>query len=169
MVYVCASVITFSILSEVLCSAYAFSLFSDLIPAVISGFFEISGGVRSARLLDKDIAPFFCAAVCSWSGLSVHFQVMSVCRKSHTSFIPYILSKLFQTFLSPFLLAVYLKCTDSHTSATPFVPSSALLSSALSPVAQFILLLFVLSLLVLVLENVTHRRHSSYIDIKGGE
>ena len=104
MLGVCACVITFSALSGTLCSLLPIP---DIAKAVISGFFEVSSGTRSASI--TACAPILCASVCAWSGLSVHFQIISACRGRGISFMPFFISKATQAILAPALLSVYIR------------------------------------------------------------
>ena len=103
MLTVCASVITFSALSGAICSLLPVQ---GAAKAIISGFFEVSSGARSAS--SAPYAPLLCASICAFSGLSVHFQIISVCRGRGISFLPFFISKAAQAVLAPVILSVYL-------------------------------------------------------------
>ena len=103
MLGVCACVITFSALSGTLCSSFPMP---ELVKVAISGFFEVSSGTKIASTVP--LAPVLCASVCAWSGLSVHFQIISACRGRGISFVPFFVSKAVQTFLAPALLLLYI-------------------------------------------------------------
>ncbi len=65
--------------------------------ACIFGFFELSSGVGAASELgDPTYAVLLCALFSGWSGLSVHFQIMSVSAGRDISFKPYIIAKAAQ-------------------------------------------------------------------------
>ena len=109
MMSICACVITFSALSGTVCSLEPLASAPQWIVAIVTGISEVSSGVREAAAVHGSAAPFLCAAISSWSGLSVHMQIISVCRGRGVSFLPFFISKLIQAFLSPCFL--YLFCT----------------------------------------------------------
>ena len=169
MLSVCACVITFSVISHVLCSIPPLSLCRSSVEAAVNGFFEISGGIRLSVRIDRSIAPYFCAAVCSWSGLSVYMQVRSVCKGCKVSFVPYVISKSAQSLLSPLLLWLYTKLIDP-TALIPTASAGKFPQINLpSFFSSLVILMFALSLLVLALKSFTHRLFKTYNDIKGGE
>ncbi len=110
MLTVCAYVVFFSafvgcigaLLSQI-------SAPSELI-AVIFGFFEISGGMGAAAEVDDSVkAILLCSLFSGWSGLSVHFQIMSVCSGRDLDFKPYFLSKAVQGLITSALMGIALK------------------------------------------------------------
>ncbi len=106
MLLVCACVITFSALSGTLCSVLPLP---DITKSMVSGFFEVSSGAKSASALSNAAyAPLLCAAICAWSGLSVHFQIISACRGRGISFLPFFISKAVQAILAPAILSLYI-------------------------------------------------------------
>lgn len=109
MLNVSACVITFSALSGTVCSLALFSHAPEWLKALFMGFLEVSSGVRKASAVSLSISPFLAAAICSWSGLSVHMQIISACRGRGISFLPFFISKLIQAMISPIILGVYLR------------------------------------------------------------
>ena len=100
MLSVCAYVVFFSAI--VGCLGSAISRFSppEEIVAVLFGFFELSSGVSAAAGIGGRLsAVLLCALFLGWSGLSVHFQVMSVCSGRGLSFKAYFISKAAQGIL----------------------------------------------------------------------
>lgn len=77
--------------------------------ALISAVFEVSGGVSALSRLPKGFGIVLSAAALGWSGLSVHFQVMSLCSGREISFKRYFLSKIAQSLLSAALCAIFLR------------------------------------------------------------
>lgn len=129
MLSVCAYVVFFS--AFVGCIGALLSRFSlpDELIASIFGFFELSSGASAASALDGNMRKIIlCALFLGWSGLSVHFQIMSVCANRNISFKPYFIAKAAQSilcaafaciavkFIFPSLLScdhtVYLQKTD---------------------------------------------------------
>jgi len=86
---------------------------TDIISAVISGFFEITTGTSLASSV-AGIPPAWQLAATSliigWAGLSVHSQVYSIISKTDINIKPYFLGKLIQGVLAAIytLLGVYL-------------------------------------------------------------
>ena len=103
MLGVCACVVTFSTLSGVICSTIPLP---EALKAVISGFFEVASGAKAASTLPS--APVLCASICAFSGLSVHFQIISACRGRDISFVPFFVSKAVQAILAPAILSIYI-------------------------------------------------------------
>ena len=65
------------------------------IKALLFCVFELAGGAaEAARLSRAEYALPLIAFALSWSGLSVHFQIMSLCQSHTLSFRPYFISKL---------------------------------------------------------------------------
>ena len=96
MLYVCAFVVFFGTLTG---STEGFTAeLPDWSGAIISGFFELTGGITRASNLNTH-GIYVAALVSGWSGLSVHFQIMSICGKDGISFAPYILAKLAEGLL----------------------------------------------------------------------
>ena len=84
--------------------------------AALFGVFELIGGVSILTESSSSLfAALSSAAVCSWSGISVLMQIISVCRRSlgneKFSFTPMILSKCFQATLCPILVFLFIKLT----------------------------------------------------------
>ena len=77
--------------------------------ALISSVFEVSGGVSALSILPKSCALVLTAAALGWSGLSVHFQVISLCSGRGISFKRYFLSKIAQSLLSAALIAIFMR------------------------------------------------------------
>lgn len=75
----------------------------DLLPPLISGFFEITTGVSMVSKVYS--VPFYLQLVATsiligWAGLSVHAQVFSILSTSDLSFKPYLLGKFLQSIIS---------------------------------------------------------------------
>jgi hypothetical protein len=101
MLYICAFVLFFSAITN--CLNAFISAFP--LPAFISplwlGFFEMTQGVSSAaRIAPEGLGMLSAAIISGWSGLSVHFQIMSLCADRNISFKPYFIAKLCQGILS---------------------------------------------------------------------
>ncbi len=85
----------------------------------IFAFFEISGGMSAAAELENAfLAACLSAFAAGWSGLSVHFQVLSVSEGRGLSFGQYFRSKLLQGLLCALIFGILLILFPSLTSPT---------------------------------------------------
>lgn len=128
MLSVCAYVVFFS--SLVGCLSHIAERFA--LPAAFSAFlfafFEISSGANATATLPNPIvAAVLCGFAVGWSGLSVHFQILTLCGERELSFVPYFIAKLFQGVACAVAAFVY---TKLFPRLSVFAPPSA-------PVALF--------------------------------
>ena len=105
-VYVCAFVVFFSTLVGVLEHSLSASALPNSAAALLFGFFELTGGMWQASQI-PEYGIFIAAAIAGWSGLSVHFQIMSICSGCGVSFKPYILAKLSTGLLNVIFLLIF--------------------------------------------------------------
>jgi hypothetical protein len=112
MLNVSACVITFSALSGAICAIPFFDRTPEWLKAIFTGLLEVSSGNRAASAAGTSVAPFLAASICSWSGLSVHMQIISACRGRGISFLPFFISKAIQAVLSPIILGIFLRLFD---------------------------------------------------------
>ncbi len=97
MLTVCAYVTFFSALVGCIGAFFTRLSLPDEALVCIFGFFELSSGVgTAAELSNRMQAILLCALFSGWSGLSVHFQIMSVSAGRDISFKPYIIAKAAQ-------------------------------------------------------------------------
>ena len=83
---------------------------SPIIDALLFGFFELSSGVSAAAAIDDAyIGAVLTAFAVGWSGLSVHFQIMSLTAGRGISYRPYLLAKAAQGTLCAVITALWLK------------------------------------------------------------
>ena len=157
MLNVCACVLFFSVPGAMIGDILSRLGATHILKAAVSGFLEISGGVKSAsELTSPMIALMMSAFCCSWSGLSVHMQIFSVCRGRGVSFNGYLISKLIQSFISPGILYILLRVNSADIVMGELVTPTL----AADPRLQLpILILFCLSVLL----SVFHRLHHSVI------
>lgn len=97
MLAVCAYVVFFT--SVVGCLSHMLDALSlpSTVRAFLFGFFEISSGVNAAASLGGAAAGIaLCGFMVGWSGISVHFQILSLCGGRGLSFRPYLSGKMFQ-------------------------------------------------------------------------
>ena len=83
---------------------------TDTVGCLLLGFFELSSGAANAKELgDIFLSAVACATFAGWSGISVHFQIMSAVSGRGISIKPYFLAKAAQGLLSGALTAIALK------------------------------------------------------------
>lgn len=109
---ICAYASFFSAVAGIISALLSNAGFPPMTGAILSGFFEIVGG--TAALTEESSSIFKLLAVasaCSWSGISVLMQIVSVCREcsvDDVTFTPMVISKLIQAILCPVLVFVSL-------------------------------------------------------------
>lgn len=92
MIYICAFTVFFYLISGILCEFLP--LFkSGLLKSVLCGFFEITSGVYSCFDLPFPLNIVICSALCSFAGISVYFQISSICQDAGLSCIPFLVSR----------------------------------------------------------------------------
>ena len=110
MLSVCAFILIFSTVVGCVTELISKAGVPDTVLCFISGFFELSGGAVSASRLDGTLMRATASALfCSWSGLCVHFQIISAAGGRGASFTPYFVAKAIQGILCAALCAVCLK------------------------------------------------------------
>lgn len=110
LIKISAFVIFFTVFIGTLSSALSALKISPKISALMFGFFELTSGVaRSSAISPTELGAILAAFCVGWSGLSVHFQVMSICAHRDISFKPYFKAKIFQGFLCAIMMKLYLE------------------------------------------------------------
>ncbi len=121
------------------------------IKALLFCVFELAGGAaEAARLSRAEYALPLIAFALSWSGLSVHFQIMSICGGRNLSFARYFAAKLLQGLLSALIMAISARVLPI-TLERP--TDLSLVSNMPSALSVILLALFCLSLLVAIAKN----------------
>ncbi len=124
MLSVCAFVCFFATLVGCLSSMPAMDRAPNVLRALTFGFFELTGGVSRAAACQSVTTAALVAAWCiGWSGLSVHFQVMSLCDRSGVSFRPYFAAKAAQGALNVLLLAAAMRVCPLSADTMVDMPS----------------------------------------------
>ena len=101
LLYVCAFVVFFSTLVGSLEAMISGLSLPDIFTPLWFGFFEMTQGVTKAALCSsRQLGSISAAIVSGWSGLSVHFQIMSLCQSHTLSFRPYFISKLLSAIIN---------------------------------------------------------------------
>ena len=146
MLTVCAYVVFFSAFVGCIGAVLSHLSLPCEVLACIFGFFELSSGVGAAAAVpDRICAVLLCALFVGWSGLSVGFQIMSVCAGRDISFKPYFIAKaaqgviccIFMTIAVSFVLkdAVY-----DAVPSFPYIETSA--ETLLLPISVIITAIF---------------------------
>lgn len=107
MLRICAFVLFFSALVGILERAFSALSPSPESSALCFGIFELTGGISRAAACSSATAPYLCAALAGWSGLSVHFQIMSLCDGIRFPVRAYFLAKAAHGLLNVLLLYGY--------------------------------------------------------------
>ena len=141
MLTVCAYVVFFSSLVGCLGAILSDIGADSKITATIFAFFELSGGVSAAKELDFSSAAILCAAALGWSGLSVHFQIMTIAAGRNISFKPYFLAKFASSVLCAALFFAAIKLfpfsEDVFGEIGNSVPHTAVTNGALACIIFF--------------------------------
>ena len=143
MLKICGFVVFFSSSVGTLCSLLEDMGISPLFKIPVMGFFEMTGAVALAPQLGTAGA-VLTALFVGWAGLSVHFQILSVCRGIPLSTRSYFLSKAIQGVLSALLAYIYIRFFGLEFSS----PSAPVLVSVNTDVGLFVSGVFCLSLLL---------------------
>ena len=126
---VCAFVVFFSVFLGTLGDLFESLGVTRTVRALFFCFFELTGGMTEAtRLVDTKSALILAAFAAGWSGLSVHFQIMSICSGRGLSFKPYFAAKLAQGLICALFTSVcvglFPQLTDS-SAQSGFYPEGA--------------------------------------------
>ncbi len=118
MLVICAYVAFFSALVGSLGEVISPVIPSKSVTAFFYALFEISSGVSYAAAADSVfVGALLSAFAVGWSGLSVHFQIMSICDGRGVSFFPYLRAKAAQAILCVVMTAIWFSvCPPKHMS-----------------------------------------------------
>lgn len=103
MLNICAFVVFFSAFLGVLENALSPIGLSNTVSSIIFGFFELTSGLSRISSLTDSSVFCLCALAVGWSGLSVHFQTVSVCSGKPFSLSSYLLTHLLRSVICPIL------------------------------------------------------------------
>lgn len=143
MLMICAFVVFFS---AVLGFLEHFARWAGLPPwlsALMLGLFEMTGGVSAAAGLDLVSAPVIAAMITGWSGLSVAFQLVSICREHSVPLRAYFLSKGFCSLMNGALIFFALRLLGEGMALDSGGSISSLLPVATGPVGAVWLAIFI--------------------------
>ena len=116
MLFICAFVVFFSAVVGVI---RPFAQSADMPNGAIAlmfGFFEMTGGVSEASTLPLGIAIPATAAITGWSGLSVHFQFVAICKEHRFALRPYFLSKALCALLNAAIISALVSIAGDRLS-----------------------------------------------------
>ncbi|MBE6535090.1 MAG: hypothetical protein E7677_00505 [Ruminococcaceae bacterium] len=99
MVSVCAFVVFFCAFLGVVESTLSLFELSDTATALIFSFFELTSGVARIGEMGAEWSLALCGIAVGWSGLSVHFQTVSMCSDAPFEIKPYVLAHLIKAAL----------------------------------------------------------------------
>jgi hypothetical protein len=109
MLLICACVVFFSSLIATLKYPLTYLQIPEEIQKIILGSLEITNGASSSKaLLPIHMRTTVCSFFIGWSGLSVHFQILSFCEGYDLSFKKYFVFKIAQGFICALLAAIFL-------------------------------------------------------------
>lgn len=109
MLMICACVVFFSVVIEILGKVSAAIGISTEISELLLGFLEITRGVSNcADISSRALRLILCSAYTGWSGVCVHFQVISICEGKGLNFGKYFIVKLMQGAICACLSAISL-------------------------------------------------------------
>lgn len=147
MLSVCAFVSFFSVWTGCLNAAFSGVPLPDTLRALAVGFFELTGGVSyAASCASVQNGMDVCAFLLGWSGISVHFQIMSICQRCQISFRPYFAAKAATGVLSVLFFRAALSLLHPKLI---FADSVFTGETEATPAAIFILVCFFASILLL--------------------
>ncbi len=143
MLKICGFVLFFCSSVGTLCAVLEDLGVSPILKIPVMGFFEMTGAVALAPQLGTAGA-VLTALFVGWAGLSVHFQILSVCRGIPVSVHSYFCAKAIQGVLSALLAYLYIHFFGLEFSS----PSAPAFFELPTEVGTFISGLFTLSLLL---------------------
>ncbi len=108
MLSVCAFVIFFSVLAGTLGSTLTHFGASQALKALLFSALELTSGVAAASGVEPTLLAILIAAFgVGWSGMSVHFQIISICDGVGIGFGNYFLAKVCQGILNAILICFW--------------------------------------------------------------
>ena len=146
MLTVCAFVLFFAAVCGAMTGILEKFGVSQTVKSLIYGFFEMSGAVcEAAKITPQRTGLVVTALICGWSGLSVHFQVMSLCKDSSVSFMPYICGKALQGVLSALAVLAYVSFAGEEILRGSVPAAEVTEKTGIEPYALIMCVLFLLS------------------------
>ncbi len=149
MLTVCSYVLFFSALIGCLGALTERLGVSKDISSLLFGFFELSSGVAEvSEVFSPEASLAICGMLLGWSGLSVHFQIMTVCRGRGISFKPYFFAKVLQGIISGLTVFGAVKLFPSLGSIPTAELSDEILAQAAYTNGAFVCVIFFIAALL---------------------
>ena len=105
---ICAYVIFFSSLMGTIKAPLEFFCVPELLRVIICGFLEMTTGTAECITVQSlPLRALFCAFFVGWSGLSVHFQIFSICEGRNLHFKNYLSMKLLQGLICVAIVSLF--------------------------------------------------------------
>ncbi len=136
MLFICAFIVFFSAVTGIVDDCAGSLGVSATVRALITGFFEMTGGVRAIAStgIDRYAACLLCAAAVGWSGMSVHFQFISLCRDTGVGYRAYFISKSLRAALDLLFVAAILRIFEGKIEFGESATSSFLAVGSFHPI-----------------------------------
>ncbi len=145
MLFICAFVVFFSAVLgalRVLCDNFALP---ELFRVLLFGAFEMTSGISAASRLPTAAAIPVCAAIGGWSGLSVHFQFIGVCRDTELELQPYFVSRFAYILLNMGIIELLVYIFKDKLVFSPPESINSFFERTASPEAVAILVIFAMA------------------------
>ncbi len=148
MLYISAFILFFSAVVGAMRGVLSKNGFPPVISALLLAFFELTGGSAQASALPLDIAIILTAAAVGWSGLSVHFQFISLLGNTKIRLGRYFCAKAANAILNVAFVRIFVYLFRNRLD---FSERSAASVSALphTPLSLGVLFVFLFCLLTL--------------------
>ncbi len=143
MLLICAFVVFFSAVVGYLRFFAARGNMPEWAMALTFGFFEMTGGVSAAAELPLEVAVPMAAALTGWSGLSVAFQFVGLCKEHRVSLRPYFFSKIASALMNALLVWSFMRLFGDRIAFGDGGSVSSLLLFSGSPIALLSVAFFV--------------------------
>ena len=142
MISVCAFIIFFSAFGGVIRACLDTLRVPDGAMALVMGALELTGGALAVSELEPPLSCLLCAAVVGWSGLSVHFQLISICGEHKIRLGRYFCAKLCRAAIDVAVVAAGMRIFDGKIVISEGAAESFLHSGRPSALGIFSLFLF---------------------------
>lgn len=164
MLTVCAYVVFFSAIMGCLGRLVSQLGCPTALGALLYGAVELSGGVSaSAALGTGPLGVCLTAFIIGWSGLSVHFQIMSLCRGRGLRFRDYFVAKLCHGTLNALIIAVLYTLSPRLFAPQGDCVAVAISPAVIRPLGAVILVAFICSLALSIARIVKRDRRTRSI------
>lgn len=109
MALMCGFIVFFRVVAGVIADAfYKVGISGPVFTSLLFGFFEVTGGVVQCVSISGNAKIFTTAAIISFSGISVIFQIAFLCKKYAVNIKPFIYSRILTAILCPIYMIVFM-------------------------------------------------------------